>query len=144
MSQNTETSVGWTFFSSDKWTPIIYMILEKHSEYWRIVWFQLSHQITNHKDNVKYCHYLTLAEQTNVKLLKMSRVMNAPIGKHLSKKCWFSYLNPIRSKPPSNSLSKCRFILRQIWSILYFCTNSESFYLHHLWLSIYRNKILYQ
>jgi hypothetical protein len=35
-----------------------------------IVWFQLSHQIKNHQGNVKYCHYLTPAERTNVKLLK--------------------------------------------------------------------------
>jgi hypothetical protein len=32
--------------------------------------FQLSHQIKNHQGNVKYCHYLTPAERTNVKLLK--------------------------------------------------------------------------
>jgi Zn-finger domain-containing protein len=36
----------------------------------QVVWFQLSHQIKNHQGNVKYCHYLTPAERTNVKLLK--------------------------------------------------------------------------
>jgi hypothetical protein len=52
-----------------KGPPILYKILEKLSEYCSIVWFQLSHQIKNHQGNVKYCHYLTPAERTNVKLL---------------------------------------------------------------------------
>ena len=71
---------------SAKWTPIPYQILQKLSEYCSIVLFQISHQIKNHQGNVKYCHYLTPAERTNVKLLKIYRIMNAPMGKHLSKK----------------------------------------------------------
>jgi hypothetical protein len=72
MPKNTKTSVGSTVLSTAKGTPILYKILE----YCSIAWFQLSHQIKNHQGNVKYCYYLTPAERTNVKLLKISQIMN--------------------------------------------------------------------